>query len=122
MRARVGTCLLAFSGGRRGVVALSPGHGDELELDADAIEPACPRVEISAACDPERHVVQARATLIEGLARVAARGMAQPSNPAPVGCRRFPAGALASQASPITGYCPAQPQRCDIVTVRYATM
>jgi hypothetical protein len=74
----------------------SPGHVDELELDVvgiaehddrirhrigriddpgildtEAIELACPGVEVGAAGDRERHVVQARAALVEGLARVA---------------------------------------------------
>jgi len=33
------------------------------------------------------------------------------------GVVRAPAGALASRASPVTGYYPAQPLRCDIVAV-----
>ena len=33
-----------------------------------------------------------------------------------------PGGALASRASPVTGYYPAQPPRCDIVAVLTAMM
>ena len=47
-------------------------------LDTEAIEPAGPRVEISPAGDRERHVVQARPPLIEGLTGVAVVVM-QPS-------------------------------------------
>ena len=56
-------------------------------------------------------------------ARLSSRATGRPAlRPGRSRVVRSPAGALASQASPVTGCCPAQPRRCNIVAVLTAVM